>query len=82
MVGTLLCLYASTLVFPSQMKLSSVKMTGGNFDTDVVANQMYRQMFQFRNYGQASVLAVILFVAVLPLLIINVRNIRRQGLAA
>jgi alpha-glucoside transport system permease protein len=57
-------------------------MTGGNFDTDVVANQMYRQMFMFRNYGQASVLAVILFVAVLPMLIINVRNIRRQGLAA
>jgi len=56
--------------------------TGGNFDTDVVANQMIRQMFQFRNFGEAAVLAVILFIAVLPLLIYNVRQMRRQGLGA
>jgi alpha-glucoside transport system permease protein len=52
--------------------------TGGNFQSDVIANQMISQMFQFRSFGQAAVLAVILFIAVLPLLIFNVRNIRRQ----
>ena len=55
-------------------------MTGGRFNTDVVANQMYLQAFQFFDNGRASVLAVVLFVAVLPLMLINVRNIRRQGL--
>ena len=36
-------------------------MTGGKFNTDVVANQMYVQAFQFFDYGRASVLAVVLF---------------------
>jgi alpha-glucoside transport system permease protein len=57
-------------------------MTGGRFNTDVVANQMYLQAFQFFDYGRASVLAVVLFLAVLPLALINVRNIRKQGMAA
>ncbi len=57
-------------------------MTGGRYDTDVVANQMFLQAFQYFDFGRASVLAVILFVAVLPLMAINIRNIRKQGLAA
>jgi alpha-glucoside transport system permease protein len=57
-------------------------MTGGRFNTDVVANQMYLQAFQYFDTGRASVLAVILFLAVLPLALINVRQIRRQGMAA
>jgi alpha-glucoside transport system permease protein len=57
-------------------------MTGGRFNTDVVAHQMIFQAFQFFNVGRASALAVILFVAVLPLMLINIRNIRREGIAA
>ena len=57
-------------------------MTGGRFDTDVVANRMFLEMFQFGNYGRASALAVILFLAVVPLMIVNVRNLRRQGVGA
>ena len=41
-------------------------MTGGRFNTDVVANQMYLQAFQFFDEGRGSVLAVVLFLAVLP----------------
>ena len=55
-------------------------LTGGRFDTDVVANQMFLQKFQFGNEGRAAVLAVILFVAVLPLMVLNVRQMKRQGL--
>jgi alpha-glucoside transport system permease protein len=57
-------------------------MTGGRFNTDVVANQMYLQAFQFFDTGRASVLAVILFFAVLPMALINVRNVRKQGMVA
>jgi alpha-glucoside transport system permease protein len=55
-------------------------MTGGRFDTDVVANQMFLQLFQFGNHGRAATLAVLLFLAVLPLMAFNLRNVRRQGL--
>ena len=54
--------------------------TNGNFDTDVIANRMFNEMFRFRNFGFATALAVILFIAVVPIMIINVRNLRQQGI--
>ena len=57
-------------------------LTGGNLDTEVIALRMYDEMFRFRNFGQATAMAVILFVAVVPIMIINVRNLRKQGIGA
>jgi len=57
-------------------------MTGGNFDTDVVANRMFLEMFSFFNEGRAAALATVLFIAVLPIMIVNIRNLRRQGIGA
>lgn len=53
-------------------------MTSGQFDTEVLANRMYIEMFRFRNFGHGSALAVILLAAVIPVMIINVRNLYRQ----
>lgn len=55
-------------------------MTGGRFETDVIANRMFTEFFRFRDFGHASSLAVVLFLAVIPIMIINVRNLRRQGI--
>jgi alpha-glucoside transport system permease protein len=57
-------------------------MTGGKFDTNVVAVRMFDEMFRFRNFGQATTMAVILFMAVIPIMVVNVRNLRRQGIGA
>jgi len=57
-------------------------MTGGKFETEVIANRMFTEMFVFRDFGQASALAVILFVAVIPIMALNIRNLRRQGIGA
>jgi len=57
-------------------------MTGGRFDTNVVANEMILQMFTYRDFQRGAVLAVVLFIAVLPLMILNVRQMRQQGLRA
>ena len=54
--------------------------TGGRFETEVVANRMFTEFFSFRNFGHAAALAVVLFVAVVPIMVINVRNLRRQGI--
>lgn len=53
-------------------------MTNGQYSTEVIANRMYAEMFRYRDYGRASALAVILLLAVVPVIIANVRNIRRQ----
>jgi len=53
-------------------------MTGGNFDTSVVANEMYTQAFNRGEFGQGSALALVLFVMVLPIVVYNVRIMRKQ----
>ncbi|MBN1174807.1 MAG: sugar ABC transporter permease [Micromonosporaceae bacterium] len=53
-------------------------MTGGNYDTSVIANEMYSQSFRYAETGQGSALAVFLFVLVLPIVIYQVRSLRKQ----
>ena len=53
-------------------------MTGGNFKTSVIANEMYNQSFRALNYGTGSALAIILFIGVLPLVAYNVWHLRRE----
>ncbi len=53
-------------------------MTGGNFNTSVVANEMYTQAFNRGETGYGSALAVVLFVMVLPIVLYNVRVMRKQ----
>jgi alpha-glucoside transport system permease protein len=52
--------------------------TGGRFNDDVVAVRMFHEMFQFFDDGVGAALATLLFVAVLPVMYINLRNFRRQ----
>ncbi|HKJ85504.1 MAG TPA: sugar ABC transporter permease, partial [Spirochaetia bacterium] len=49
-------------------------MTSGQFNTDVIANMMYNQMFRAGQYGRGAALAVVLFIAVIPVMIRNIRN--------
>jgi alpha-glucoside transport system permease protein len=53
-------------------------MTGGNFGTNVLANEMYSQIFVQFDQGKGSALAVVLFICVMPILIYNIRSIRRE----
>ena len=53
-------------------------MTAGNFETSVVANEMYTQAFRASEVGRGSALALILFVMVLPIIIYNVNVLRKQ----
>jgi alpha-glucoside transport system permease protein len=56
--------------------------TGGRFNDDVVANRMFHEIFQFFDDGRGAALATLLFVAVLPVMYINLRNFRRQQRAS
>lgn len=52
-------------------------MTNGNFDTQVIANEMWQRAFTELNFGLGSALAVVLFLAVLPVIVLNVRRMQR-----
>ena len=51
-------------------------MTAGNFGTDVLGNRMYKLLYQSDNPGGASAVAIILLLAVIPVLIFNLRQFR------
>ena len=53
-------------------------MTGGNFDTDVIANRFVKELFDFRRFGQASAIVVFLMVVMIPVIYYNIRNFREQ----
>jgi alpha-glucoside transport system permease protein len=50
-------------------------MTNGNYDTDVLANRMYK-LITIPDTGNAAAVAVVLVVAVIPVLIFNLRQFR------
>ena len=54
-------------------------MTNGNFGTQVIANEMWQRAFTELNFGLGSALAVVLFIAVLPILYINIRRMQKAA---
>lgn len=53
-------------------------MTFGNYDTDVLANRMFKEMFRFGNFGRASAVAVVLLLAIFPIMLLNIRRFQRE----
>jgi alpha-glucoside transport system permease protein len=51
--------------------------TGGNFNTSVLANEFYTQSFRAFNTGLGAALATLLFVLVIPIVVYNIRQMRR-----
>jgi alpha-glucoside transport system permease protein len=51
--------------------------TGGNFNTSVLAYEFYRQYFVAGNSGLATTIAVVIFILVTPIVIYNVRQMRK-----
>ncbi|MEW2485508.1 sugar ABC transporter permease [Streptomyces sp. NPDC048411] len=54
-------------------------MTGGQFDTGVIAQEMYDQAFRYGETGRGAALAVLLFLLVTPFVAHQVRAQRRTG---
>jgi alpha-glucoside transport system permease protein len=53
-------------------------MTGGRFDTDVLANRMYSEAFISRDFGMSATVAVILLTLIVPIMAFNIRRFRQQ----
>jgi alpha-glucoside transport system permease protein len=53
-------------------------MTSGNYDTNVMALRMYQELENNHNNARASALAVLLLLAIVPVLVFNVRRLRFQ----
>jgi alpha-glucoside transport system permease protein len=70
----------TTLIVLVMKVFDIVKVMGnGNFGTQVMANQMFDQAFAKFNIGGGSAWAVVLFAAILPVMVINVRRMQKEA---
>jgi alpha-glucoside transport system permease protein len=53
-------------------------MTGGRFKTDVVATLFFKEAFVVRDFGVGAALAVVLLLAVVPVMVISLRRFQFQ----
>lgn len=76
--GTLITVITTIVIF--SLKLFDIVrvMTGGNNGTNVIANEFYLQRFTYGNTGRASAIAIVLLVAVIPVIINNLREFNKD----
>ena len=53
-------------------------MSGGQYNTNVIALRMFQEMFNFGDFGRGSALAVILLLAIIPIMALNINRFRAQ----
>jgi alpha-glucoside transport system permease protein len=76
--GTIITVWTTVVIFTLKIFDVVWVMTGGQFGTHVIATQFYRQSFTARNSGVGSAIAIILLLAVIPVMIYNLRQFREQ----
>jgi len=76
--GTIITVTTTIAIFTLKIFDVVIVMTGGQYGTSVIATQFYRQFFANRNFGYGSAIAMVLFIAVLPVMYYNLRQLRKQ----
>jgi alpha-glucoside transport system permease protein len=76
--GTIITVTTTVVIFTLKIFDVVWVMTGGQFGTGVIATQFYRQSFIARNAGYGSAIAIVLLIAVIPMMIYNLRQFRQQ----
>ena len=79
--STVITVFITVLI--SVMKIFDVVyvMTNGNFNTDVIAVNFFNELFRNGNNGRASAIVVMLMIAVLPVIMYQVRHFRAEEAA-
>ena len=66
----------STTVLIMTLKVFDIvySMTNGLYGTEVIASLQVKQMFRYRDYGKGSAIAILLLLAVIPIMWYNLRE--------
>jgi alpha-glucoside transport system permease protein len=76
MMPTVVVVGTTLVIFALKAFDTVYAMTAGNYETDVLANRMYKLLYFSNDNPGASAVAVILLVTVVPVLIFNLRQFR------
>ena len=79
-ISTTIGVVVTTLIVLVMKVYDIVKvMTNGNFDTEVLANNMFREAFLNLDAGLGAALAMLILVSVLPIMVLNIRRMQKEG---
>ncbi|MFN8459257.1 MAG: sugar ABC transporter permease [Anaerolineae bacterium] len=73
-MGTIITVTTTIIIFTLKIFDVVIVMTGGQFGTHVIATQFYRQYFTNRNFGFGSAIAIVLLIAVIPVMVYNLKQ--------
>jgi alpha-glucoside transport system permease protein len=76
--STIMSVFVTVLILVMKIFDIVLAMTGGNFNTNVLAFEYYKQFFENSNVGPASAVVTILLVLIIPLMILQIRTVRHQ----
>lgn len=77
-MGTIITVSTTVVIFTLKIFDVVWVMTGGQFGTHVIATQFYRQAFTNQNKGYAAAIAIILLIAVIPVMIYNLQQFSEE----
>lgn len=79
MIRTTIIVVTTTIMIMTLKAFDIVySLYNGGFNTQVLANSVYNDMFNASQVSQGSALAVILFVCVTPLVVFNIVQLRKE----
>jgi alpha-glucoside transport system permease protein len=77
-MGTLVTVTTTTIIFTLKVFDIVMVMTGGQFGTEVIGVRFYKEMFTANNKGFGSAIAIVLLVAVIPVMVYNLREFSKR----
>lgn len=76
--GTIVTVTTTTAIGSLKIFDQVFVMTGGQYGTSVIGTEFYRQFFTNRNFGYGAAIAIVLFIAISPVLVYNLRQLGQQ----
>ncbi len=76
--GTIITVATTVIIFTLKIFDVVQVMTGGQFGTQVIATQFYREYFTNQNSGFGSAIAIVLLVSVVPVMIYNLKQFNER----
>ena len=73
-MGTIISVTTTVMIFTLKIFDVVWVMTGGRQGTEVIATNFYRTSFTALNKGLGSAIAIVLLIAVIPVMIYNLRQ--------
>ena len=76
--GTIVAVSTTIIIFTLKIFDIVMVMTGGQFGTQVIATQFYREYFTNQNAGFGAAIAIVLLLAVVPVMVYNLKQFNER----